>query len=76
MGKRKARFYSAQGLSAALCSLLLRRFGYMHHRMEAVEKFLGILMKNLWKKLDFHLLFVRYSFIMNPRLILEESALG
>ena len=76
MGKRNARFYSLQCLSAALCSLLLRRFGHMHHRMEAVQNFLGILMKNLWKKLDFPLLFVRYSFIMNPRLILEESALG
>ena len=38
--------------------------------------FLVNVMKFLWKILDSHLLFVRYPFIMDIRLILEESARG
>ena len=44
--------------------------------IRAENPFLFILMKFLWKNLDLHLLFVNFSFIMYPTLIMEESARG
>ena len=38
--------------------------------------YLSILMKNLWKNLDSHLLFVRYSFIMSVTRLKEAAKVG
>ena len=54
----------------------LQGFSHLHEPVADNKRNLVISMKILWKLLDLYLLFVKNSFIMNPRLILEESAGG
>ena len=67
MNKRTA----AVDAAVLFCSSLCRKGGFWG----LCQGNLLIVMKNLWKKLDFPLLFVRYSFIMNPNSDWEEFAL-
>ena len=57
-------------------SFFLQIFSHLDSCSREVKSILVILMKILWKKLESHLLFVKYSFIMYTTLILEESARG
>ena len=76
MDDQNARFSSTRCRFYIHGRRFLQGFSHLHRQLSEDPEILVILMKILWKILDLHLLFVRYSFIMNGRLILEESVRG
>ena len=76
MNVQNARFYSFQCCISIPWRLFLQGFSHLHGLISGWQIILVILMKILWKMLDLYLLFVRYSFIMNTTLFVEESVRG